>query len=264
MRFANQSAYNNYMATTPNPHVTMGGGKGGAKPAGMAGPKPAGMARPGQTPFANASSGLNAAQNVTAAGTTYQPGLLASTNMQPYMNRFDTQVMNRAMRDMNRSRNMAMNDIGAAATAAGAFGGSRHGVAEAETNRGYFDRAANMAAGLRRDSFNNAQNAAMFDIGTDMQANAAQQAAAAQLAGIAGQQFNTGQAINQSMLQAGNQQQALQQDLINAIRAQWAGHTGAPGQSLQYPLAAIGASPTPTTTTTTQQPGLFNILSLLF
>ena len=57
-------------------------------------------------------------------------------------------------------------------------------------------------------------------------------------------------------------QQALQQQLIDAARGQYAGYTGAPQQSLGLPLAALGAAPVPQTTTQSQKPGLLNYLQL--
>jgi len=53
--------------------------------------------------------------------------------------------------------------------------------------------------------------------------------------------------------------------LIDAARQQYAGFTGAPNQSLQLPLTAVGAGNMgqgTTTGTSTMQPGLFDYLSL--
>jgi hypothetical protein len=62
------------------------------------------------------------------------------------------------MSDINRQRDLAVGQTGDAAMRAGAFGGSRHGVAQAETERAYGDIAARTAAGLRGDAFNQAAN----------------------------------------------------------------------------------------------------------
>jgi hypothetical protein len=62
------------------------------------------------------------------------------------------------MGDINRQRDLAVGQTGDAAMRAGAFGGSRHGVAQAETERAYGDIAARTAAGLRGDAFNQAAN----------------------------------------------------------------------------------------------------------
>ena len=93
-----------------------------------------------------------------AAGQTRQvmngqgAGPLAQTDMRPYMNKWNTQVINRTMNDMDRARQMTQNDIGAQATAAGAFGGSRHGLVEAENNRNFAQQAGNMAMQMRQSA----------------------------------------------------------------------------------------------------------------
>ena len=110
-----------------------------------------------------------------------------------------------------------------------------------------------------------AQNAAML---ANQQAGlqGAQQrlGAAAQMGNLGQQAFNTSQAIANQQLQQGTLQQALQQQLIDAARAQYGGFTNAPTASLNAPLAALGATPNTSTTTQSQQPGLFNYLSLPF
>jgi hypothetical protein len=57
-------------------------------------------------------------------------------------------------------------------------------------------------------------------------------------------------------------QQALQQQLINEGKQQYAGYTGAPAQSLQYLLQAVGQAPTPQKTSETYDAGLFDYLSM--
>jgi hypothetical protein len=72
-----------------------------------------------------------------------------------------------------------------------------------------------------------------------------------------------GQSITQQQMQQGAMQQAINQALIDAGRSQYGGFTGAPGQSLNATLAALGgANMGQQTQTTTQQPGLFNYLAL--
>jgi len=73
-----------------------------------------------------------------------------------------------------------------------------------------------------------------------------------------------GQGIQQQQMQQGLQQQVLNQALIDAARQQYAGYTGAPMQSLQAPLAALGVGGDlgQKTQTGTYSPGLFNYLQL--
>jgi hypothetical protein len=212
-----------------------------------------------------------------------------------------------------------MNNLDAQASAAGAFGGSRHGVAMGETNRGYADTQASTLAGLNSANFQQAQQAGMFDAGVrnqNSQFNAANQNATNQFnsandmtmnqfnasgrnnmnqfnasnnlqaqgmnqqAGLAGQNLNMaaagqlgnlsnlgfgqGMQINNQQAQQGAQQQALQQALMNAAMQQFGGFTGAPAQSVAQLLGGVGGVPYGTTGTnrTTNQPGLFDYLSL--
>ena len=190
-----------------------------------------------------------ALQGTTAAGMN-QPDIMA------FQNPYTQQVIDASMADLERQRLMQQNQLGAQATAAGAFGGSRQGIAEAETNRAFAQQGGQLASGLRMQGFNTALGAAQNQ--QQQQLNAA-----GQLGNLSQQGFGMGQAINQQQQQFGTMQQAINQALIDAARNQYAGFAGAPGQSLSYPLAAVGAANMGQQTQTAQNnPGLFNYLSL--
>ena len=173
---------------------------------------------------------------------------LQGPNIGQFMNPYTQEVINRTGADIGAAQQMAMNQLGAQATAARAFGGSRQGVAEAQTNAGFIKQLADTAAQQRQAGFNTALGAAQQQ--QQMMSN------------LAGQGFGFGQAIGQQQMQQGALQQGIMQQLIDAARGQYQGFTGAPQQALTLPLAALGASPVPQTTTTSQRPGLFNYLSL--
>lgn len=200
------------------------------------------------------ASGLGNAANTTGQVANMGPAQFGQQTA-AMMNPYQQTVINNSLGDMNRARQMAMNDVGAQATAAGAFGGSRHGLVEAETNRNFADRAANMVGNLNYQGYNNAQNMAMG-------LNNQRLGAANQLAGLAGQGFGMASQLRQEQAQQGLMQQAMQQRLIDAAKAQYAGYTGAPAQSLQYPLAALGAAPVPQSQTSGYKPGLFDYLTM--
>lgn len=172
---------------------------------------------------------------------------LQGPNIGQFMNPFTQNVTNRAIADIGTAQQMAQNQLGAQATAARAFGGSRHGVAEGLTNQGFIKQIGDTTANLNMQGFNTALGAAQQQQGMMSQ--------------LAGQGFGFGQAINQQQMQQGAMQQALIQQLIDAAKAQYGGFTGAPQQSLQLPLAAVGASNMGQQTQTTQNnPGLLGIL----
>ena len=184
-----------------------------------------------------------------------QRAMQAPLQVGAYANPYTSAVIDRTQQDIERQRQMSMNTLGAQATAAGAFGGSRQGVAEGVMAGEYGRMAGDMAAQQRQANYSQALQAAMAD-------RQARLGAASQLGGLGQQAFQTGQTIQQNQLQQGLLQQGMQQALIDAAKGQYAGYTASPMQSLSAPLAALGATPTPQTTTQTQKPGLFNYLQL--
>jgi hypothetical protein len=140
-----------------------------------------------------------------------------------------------------------MNQIGAQATAARAFGGSRQGIAEAETNRAFIEQAAKTAAGLRQAGFQQAQQLAGQDIATRMQAGLANQQAGLQAGTTTAQLGQQAQLANQAAQNAAGQFGASASNVaalqnaaaINAARGFGAGAQNAmTGQN----LAAINAA----------------------
>jgi hypothetical protein len=212
-----------------------------------------------------------------------------------YMNPYTQQVINTSMADLERQRQTQMNALGSQATAAGAFGGSRQGVAEALTNTGFAQQGGQLASQLRQQGFQTALGASQQDVSNQMQAALANQAARAQAtqfgqsnrlqaqgmnqqAGLQGAQqrmagasqlgnlanlgFGFGQQIGAQQTQQGQMQQMMNQALIDAAKGQYGGFTGAPQQSLGLPMAALsGADMDQRTVTQTSNPGLFDFLS---
>lgn len=89
---------------------------------------------------------------------TYTPTSAAMIGQ--YQNPYVDQVVGRSGQALERQRQMAVNTVADQAQAAHAFGGSRHGVAEALTNQGYAEQAAQMAAQLYSQSYAQALAAA--------------------------------------------------------------------------------------------------------
>jgi hypothetical protein len=174
-----------------------------------------------------------------------------------YMNPYTQNVIDRTQQDIARQQEMAMNQLGAQATRARAFGGSRQGVAEGVAAGEFGRMAGDIAAQQRQTGYGTAMQQAMAD-------RQARLGAASQLGALGQQAFGTGQAIQQQQMQQGLMQQMLQQSLIDAAKGQYAGYTGAPQAALAAPLAALGSAPTPQTTTQSKQAGLFDYLKLPF
>lgn len=232
----------------------------------MAGAAPGGQAAiPGMNlanPMQQASLAQQGALAGTATGLAFDPGTLAQTNIGQYQNPYTQQVIDMTQADILRGAQMGLNELGAQATRARAFGGSRQGVAEAELGRNVLQQLAQTSAQQRQSGFQSAQQMAQQDIQNRMAAQQGRLGAAAQLGALGQQSFGFGRTIQQDLAQQGAQQQALQQALIDAAKGQFAGYTGAPAAGLGYTVQALGAAPTPVTTTQSKQPGLFDYLTL--
>jgi hypothetical protein len=97
----------------------------------------------------------------------------AEADLSQYMNPFQQEVIDAAANDINRHRDLSLNDNKTRAAHAGAFGGSRHGVIDAETNRAAGDTLARTTAQLRSDGFDRAAGLFGQDANRHMQADMA-------------------------------------------------------------------------------------------
>lgn len=97
-------------------------------------------------------------QGAQGIPSAYSPTSQSQINgfMSPYIDN----VVNTSLGALDRSRQMAVNGIGDRAQAAHAFGGSRHGVAEALTNEGFANQAGLLSAGLYNQGYGQALDAA--------------------------------------------------------------------------------------------------------
>jgi hypothetical protein len=209
--------------------------------------------------YNQASGWLDQAATATQNAMHYDPRKLSDVNLNPYMNPFTQSVIDTSMADMNRGRQMAINDNGAAASRAGAFGNSRHGLVEAETNRGFADEVGQLTSGLNKENFYQAQQGAIGDINNDINQNNLRMTGAGQLAGLSGQAFGYGQTLTENQLEQGRQQQALQQQIIDAGRQQWEQSQATPQNSLDKLLQAISGTPYGQTTKNSSQPGWYDL-----
>ena len=139
----------------------------------------------------------------------------AASQMSNYTNPYENQVVQATLRDIESGRQTAMNNVGAQATSANAFGGSRHALVEAETNKAYTQQALDAAAKMRQQGFNTAIGAAQFDVGQQQSVNAANQMAA-----NAAAQFGAGAANTAAQFGASAANAAGQYNASNQMTAQ--------------------------------------------
>lgn len=241
--------------------------------------KGAGMVNTGANIVGGALGALNPAMQRVGQGMTQT----AAEGMATYQNPYEDQVVQASMRDIGNQGLNLQNTLGAQAQKAGAFGGSRHGIAEAELAKGTQQQMLDQAAKLRAQGFNTALGASQADIASQLGAAGQSAGMAGQAAGMGGQiagmgssmgalgsnlsglgqtSFGYGQAIQNQQMQQGTMQQQMMQNLINAAKGQYSGYTGAPAQGLNTLLQTISAQPNMTGQTSQFQPGLFNYLQL--
>jgi len=191
--------------------------------------------------YATASAGERAAA-ASASGAQAKYEQTRANQIGEFMNPFTQDVIDRTMNTLGRENTILQNGNNAAAAAAGAFGGSRHGVLGAETNRGYLDTVANTTAGLNQSNYAQALAAAQQNTGLRQQTTLtnADRATQASIASAANAQSanNLNAQLSQglNLYNAGNQQQSL---LSNAGFQQQANLANA-GNSLQVALANAG------------------------
>lgn len=160
-------------------------------------------------------------------------GTILDRDIGAYMNPFLQNVASNAMSDLERTRLIQMNQGAGAATAAGAFGGSRHGVADAETNRNFFDVAGRTLTNLYASGYDNALNLARGDVDRDFEAQRANQ----------GMDFNVGN-INAGFQQQANATNQAALNNMAQFNAGFQQDANAANQAAQNTASQFGASAT--------------------
>lgn len=141
-------------------------------------------------------SALVGAQNFTGA------------NVGAYMNPFHQNVTQATLGNLEQARQAQNMQIADAATKAKAFGGSRHGVVEAQTNAAFAKQAADTLGQMNAQNFGNAQQQINADQNRNLQAQGMNQGAWNQA-----NQFNAGLGQQANLT---NAQMAQQAGMFNA------------------------------------------------
>lgn len=147
-------------------------------------------------------------------------GAFQGKTVQDYMDPYKQAVIDPTMARLERQRQIAGLGNDAAATKAGAFGGSQNALRQAETDRGYLDTVASTLANLNDQSYGRAADIYAGDQGRGLQASGLN------LQGVNQQQqmFNQGdsralQAAGLNISGLGQQQQLYNQDQSRGLQA---------------------------------------------
>ena len=188
-----------------------------------------------QTPGA-----YGAAQGITGYGIGNALGMGANANPQGfqsqvggYMNPYLQSALNPALAEIQRQYDITGTQQQGAATRAGAFGGSRGAIMDAENARNK-NMAMNQVIGQGyNQAFGAAQNQYNQNQGFGLQANQAAMQNANQLAGLGGQELAAKQSILGTQAQQGALEQQNQQNIINQSVQNYA-------TAQQYPFLQLG------------------------
>tara|TARA_R110002073_G_scaffold95000_1_gene220831 strand:+ start:2161 stop:3312 length:1152 start_codon:yes stop_codon:yes gene_type:complete len=204
-----------------------------------------------QAPTIEATAGPQAAQ-IGQVSTPQFQGLLGQ-DIGAYQSPYQQQVIDLAMGDIQKQADIARGSSQDRAIRAGAFGGSRSAILEAESQTPYAEAMAKTAAGLRQSGFQQAQQAAQSDLARQQQLGifgagqqqqrAIQQAQFGQQAGMFGAELGQQRNLQQAQMQQQREMGGLdiagraalsQPQLDMQARAQRAGLLGGlQGQQMQ-------------------------------
>jgi hypothetical protein len=196
------------------------------------------------------------------APTVGQVPSLLQADIAAYQSPYQQQVIDVALGDIQRQADIAQQQAQERSIRAGAFGGSRSALLEAEAARPYAEQAARTVAGLRQAGFEQAQRAAESDIARQMQmAQFAPQfelQARAQQAGLLGALGGEQMQRLGLLGQIGQQQQMLQQQALQFPYQEFQRALAYGPQQLGLLQAGLGTT-TPISTTQ-QKTGLGDVL----
>ena len=147
-----------------------------------------------------ALAGTGFSPTAEGIGGVFDPSATVSKFFNPY----ETNVVDRSLADLQRASDIAALQEDAQAAQAGAFGGSRAGIVQAERDRNLLDAQARIAAQLRQQGYGQALTQAQqaFEAGQGRQQQLAQLTGQLGQAG-AGTQLNAEQLAQQGALGSG-------------------------------------------------------------
>ena len=198
-----------------------------------------------------------------ATSNVYNPktgGYDASNTVGSFMSPYMQNVVDIQNQAAQRQADIARTQRNAQATRAGAFGGSRQAIENAEANRSLQSMMNNNQLQGQQAAYQGALQNMQYGAGLGMQGiGAAQQGygmagqAGASLAGIGGQQLAAQQGILGLQQQIGGQQQGQEQQIINQAIQNYANQQQAPMQAYNQYNALLRGYAVPGMTTTQYQ-----------
>jgi hypothetical protein len=196
---------------------------------------------------------LGMAGQLTGAVAGYSPTEIRpdAALTQQYFNPFEQQVVNTSLNDLEQARQRAVQQTGQQAMSARAFGGSRHGVAEALTSGEYGRQAGSMLANLRNQGYQQAlqlaQQQQMQNQAAGMQGAQFRLSAANQLGQMGQSQTAADMLAAQSLMGLGGARQQLAQRQMDASRNLGLERLGIMQSALGLQMPGMGTTGTTST-----------------
>ena len=155
---------------------------------------------------------------VNANAQNYGSGNTFQQDLAQYENPYQDAIIQSSIGDLSRARELQSQQTDAAAHAAGAFGGSRHGLREAEDTSNYYKSVADLSNQMRSQGFDRAAQMAAQERGQrlGLTAQAQQQS----------NQLGTQGALQGQQLTAGDLQAARDATLRSQLQANQLGQQG--------------------------------------
>lgn len=176
--------------------------------------------------------------------------------MNQFLNPYRNAVLDDAVSRLRDRRSESLNMVQTDAAAAGAFGGSRHGLVEAQMIDDFGRQEDELVARLLQDGFDTRFSMASQTLDQRM-------AAGTNLLGASTTGFNLGSAAMDRQYDAGNMQQQLLQQILGLAGQQYDQYASFPQTSLATAMAGVSGNPLAGNATQTSRynPGLFDYLS---
>ena len=190
--------------------------------------------------------GLGVGQNYAQQAT--DPGAMQSY-MSPYMQNVVDFQKSQAIQDYGRQ----LPGQQAAATRAGAFGGSRQAIVESEAQRNLQNQLGGIQAQGTQAAFDKAQQAQQFGANLGLQGLGLTGQMAGQLGQLGQQNYQQLMGINQAQQQAGAQVQSLEQQQLGQRYQDFLNQQRYPYQQLAYMSDVLRGVPAATSATTMYQ-----------
>ena len=169
----------------------------------------AGMRPSQQLGIGTQMSGLAGLQGL-GAGQQYAQQATSPGAMQAYMSPYTQLALEPQMREARRQADITGQQQASQAVRAGAFGGSRFGIMEAERQRNLGQTQADIYGRGMQTAFEQARQAQQFGADLGLRGAATGLQAAGQLGQLGQTQFEQQKDVLQGQLSAGAQQQALE------------------------------------------------------